>query len=547
MKYFFLIASLLASLIPSVSVQAAATDTQIIVKSLTQPLVYGSDFNVVAMDFTMETEVGEVLDAITFTSSGTARSGVEVVKLVLWADIGDEGFQGWGYDQRLGETTLTTSWVFKDLNYEFKESSQRFFVSLESGPFIQDKTFQIVISQPVDAGSDGVFQTNDRGVFFLSGAVPTIPVTPSTTVFFKNTKLDQQPPRAFINDLEYTEANTIVNPDTLPILITGQARDKGLGMVDEVKVVFPDQELYATNTGNGFSSWSVEYTPSEPVIDGTIHVVPMDDEGRNWIGPKYDFYVDTRAIDPVRTMLDLSVIDASLNIGVTIFDGEASPLPYRNLSIVLVENGVALPPIQGETGDDGAIIAARSINLSASYEVKVLYKGLEIASQMVDLPDESTPEEPPMNNEGIQPGDLIKASLDAVYYYSAQGTRHVFVTQSIYDTWYDDFSSIKVISDTELAAIPLGAAVGYRPGTMLTAPSINEVYVIDRGQVLRHLGSEQVALDLYGPTWNKQINDLQESLLFNYNFGTVIQVSTDIDLPTILQTSITIDDELALS
>jgi hypothetical protein len=184
--------------------------------------------------------------------------------------------------------------------------------------------------------------------------------------------------------------------------------------------------------------------------------------------------------------------------------------------------------------------------------VEVIYKGAVLTFTSINSgestvdPTPSPIPVPPQSN--FAAGDLIKGSLSAVYYYSQQGTRHVFVTQAVYDTWYDgDFSTVKTITDAELASIPLGKNVGFRPGSMLTSPSINEVYFVDRGQLLRHISTEQVAINLFGSTWNKQIHDLQDSLLFNYNFGTIINSTTDVNLSQIQNSSITIDDELTIS
>jgi hypothetical protein len=65
----------------------------------------------------------------------------------------------------------------------------------------------------------------------------------------------------------------------------------------------------------------------------------------------------------------------------------------------------------------------------------------------------------------LSSGDLIKGSLPAVYYYGADAKRYVFPDVKTYETWYgSDFSSVKTITDTELATIPIGGNVTYRPG-----------------------------------------------------------------------------------
>jgi hypothetical protein len=67
----------------------------------------------------------------------------------------------------------------------------------------------------------------------------------------------------------------------------------------------------------------------------------------------------------------------------------------------------------------------------------------------------------------LSAGDLIKASGPAVYYYATDAKRYVFPNEKTYFAWYNDFSGVKTITDTELAAIAIGGNVTVRPGTKL--------------------------------------------------------------------------------
>ena len=53
----------------------------------------------------------------------------------------------------------------------------------------------------------------------------------------------------------------------------------------------------------------------------------------------------------------------------------------------------------------------------------------------------------------VAPGELVKASLAAVYYVGNDGKRYVFPNEKTYKTWWSDFSAVKTISDSELAAL----------------------------------------------------------------------------------------------
>ncbi len=141
-------------------------------------------------------------------------------------------------------------------------------------------------------------------------------------------------------------------------------------------------------------------------------------------------------------------------------------------------------------------------------------------------------------------GDLIKASGPAVYYYSTNGKRFVFPTEKTYKTWYADFSSVKTISDADLAAISLGGNVTYRPGVRLVKVTTDpRVYAVSTNGVLRHINSESVAATLYGADWNKKVDDLPDPFFVNYNLGSDINLATDFSPSTVtaLATSIDVD------
>ena len=109
-------------------------------------------------------------------------------------------------------------------------------------------------------------------------------------------------------------------------------------------------------------------------------------------------------------------------------------------------------------------------------------------------------------------GDLIKASTAAVYYYGADGKRYVFPNEKTYKTWYSDFSGVKVITDIELANIPIGGNVTYKPGVkMVKITTSLKVYAVAKNGTLRWVTSEAVATALYGSDWNKKIDDVPDA------------------------------------
>jgi len=149
------------------------------------------------------------------------------------------------------------------------------------------------------------------------------------------------------------------------------------------------------------------------------------------------------------------------------------------------------------------------------------------ATALANTPDIATDKNltaPPANTTVYcTASTLIKGSLPAVYYCGADGKRYVFTNDRVYFTWYTDFSTVKIISDTDLAKIPLGDNITYRPGVkMVKAQTDPKVYAVSRGGLLRWISSEAIAKQLYGNDWNKIIDYIPDAFWINYQLGTPI-------------------------
>ena len=80
--------------------------------------------------------------------------------------------------------------------------------------------------------------------------------------------------------------------------------------------------------------------------------------------------------------------------------------------------------------------------------------------------------------------------------------------------------------EEQLAAIPLGGNVTYKPGTrMIKIQTDPKVYAVDRGGVLRWVTSDQIAQSMYGNKWAAQIDDLSDAFFINYRVGEPITVA----------------------
>ncbi len=129
------------------------------------------------------------------------------------------------------------------------------------------------------------------------------------------------------------------------------------------------------------------------------------------------------------------------------------------------------------------------------------------------------------------PTDLVKLpTSSAVYYLAVDGRRYVFPNEKIYKSWFAGFPQIRTISAQEMATIPLGGNVTYRPGArMVKIQSDPSIYAVAKGGVLRHVTSEAAAAALYGPDWNRKIDDISEAFFVNYRIGPAIGTYFDYD------------------
>ncbi len=148
------------------------------------------------------------------------------------------------------------------------------------------------------------------------------------------------------------------------------------------------------------------------------------------------------------------------------------------------------------------------------------------------------------------PDTLVKASGPAVYYFATDGKRYAFPNAQTYASWFTDFSGVTTVTDAELAAMPLGGNVTYRPGIrMVKIQSDPKVYAVDRGGLLRWVTTQSLAVALYGQYWNAAIDDVSDAFFANYRVGEPIDATDDFSPLTAAQATVTInaDKDIAVS
>ena len=126
----------------------------------------------------------------------------------------------------------------------------------------------------------------------------------------------------------------------------------------------------------------------------------------------------------------------------------------------------------------------------------------------------------------------VKADLNdpckAVYFYASDGKRHAFPNDKVYFTWFTDFSAVKEVSSEFLSSLSLGKNITYHPGTKLVKfQTVPTVFAVEAKGVLRALATEEIAASLYGPNWNKYVDDISDVFFGNYTFGTKIETASN--------------------
>ena len=114
-------------------------------------------------------------------------------------------------------------------------------------------------------------------------------------------------------------------------------------------------------------------------------------------------------------------------------------------------------------------------------------------------------------------GNIETQADSAVYYIGDDGRRHAFPNAKVYFTWYEDFAEVVELSLEEMASIPLGKNITYKPGVrMVKFMTDSKVYVVSKGGVLHWIMTEEAAIELYGEMWNKNIDDISDAFYMNY-------------------------------
>ncbi|MFA5029342.1 MAG: hypothetical protein WC518_01165 [Patescibacteria group bacterium] len=151
----------------------------------------------------------------------------------------------------------------------------------------------------------------------------------------------------------------------------------------------------------------------------------------------------------------------------------------------------------------------------------------------------------PMASAAYAPtaGDKVKvSSSSAVYYVDADSKKHLFSTQSTFESWYGLVSSsssywsqqgIKTITQEELDALSNGSNVNIRQGSLIKFSDSAAVYAVSTGSKLYTVKNGDAATTLFGSNWSTKLLKVVNSFRAGYydNGNAVGELTASSKLP----------------
>lgn len=507
---------------------------------------YPAEFDRLVMDFTVARADGGagILRALTFVNDGTARNFYEISKVVVWADAGPAGFQGMEIDEKLGEavrTELFGYWYLSELSKVVPQTGLRLFVSIETASraaIKAQKTVRMRVPAATDGEIIGQFDLGDSGLFLEGIAGPSENIQNPNIQTIIPSSTDVSAPKTLIIDPK--DGSNIAETN---YKIIGVSRDQGGSTPASVQILINSGSSEGSwteveNTGINFSTW--EYTWTD-ISDGTYTIKTR---GSDWLGntevPGEGVVVTIdqtamTAVSPALSTVSSGVATVAANgvdraiVTVTVKNSTGNPLSGKTVVLSSSRPTDSITASKNLTGADGLATFTVKSTLSGDATLKATVGTVEIVEQPVVTFTAVT----------FAAGDLIKgAGSTAVYYYGENGRRYIFPTMAIYSSWFSDFSSIKTISDAELASVPTIGNVTVRPGKLVQIVSMDtpwrvmdpKVYAVSKGGVLHWVTTDALAEAIWGVAWEGQIVAVPEALLTNYTIGTEITVVSDYSL-----------------
>lgn len=227
-------------------------------------------------------------------------------------------------------------------------------------------------------------------------------------------------------------------------------------------------------------------------------------------------------IDPTTVVAD-GAHDAVITVYVR--DRYETLIPGKNVRVTLSKKSGVLAQGDAVTDETGHVeFKIRSVE-SGLVTVSATVDGIELMSK----PTVSFVDPPPC---ALASNVVIKLSGSSdegqAYYYGRDCKRHAF-QEKAFGSWFGDTSSATDVGAEQLASMPLGYNVSFKPGSLIKFQSGSEIYAVSRGGVLRHVSDEAVAAELYGDNWSDKVTTISDAFYINYEFGDDVTSAEDYD------------------
>jgi len=117
-------------------------------------------------------------------------------------------------------------------------------------------------------------------------------------------------------------------------------------------------------------------------------------------------------------------------------------------------------------------------------------------------------------------GDLIKvnglgSAHGEVYYIDSNLKRELFVNRVVYNSWYSDFSKLKIIPQTDFEALQLGSNVTAKAGSIIKFENSDVVYSVSPGRNISAITPAD-AQEQFGSNWQNKLLIVQSSFENDY-------------------------------
>lgn len=116
---------------------------------------------------------------------------------------------------------------------------------------------------------------------------------------------------------------------------------------------------------------------------------------------------------------------------------------------------------------------------------------------------------------------VVRTSIDpAVYCLRSAYKRYVFPNESVFRSWYPDFSDVRSASPSDLARYALAGVMTYKPGTLIKIQTDPRAYLVTDGVgTIRWITAEERAAAFFGVGWASLVRDVSDGFFILYKEG----------------------------